>query len=161
MIRRWVVGGREAGSVSIEVVILAPVLMLLILGIVFGGRYALAQQAVQTAASDAARSASIARSAGEAGGAAAGAAAASLANQDLSCASQSVNVDTGAFAAPPGTPGQVSATVTCVVNMSDLAFPGIPGNQTLTSTMTSPLDTYRSRDLGFGISEGFRGGNLR
>ncbi|USQ77787.1 TadE family protein [Ornithinimicrobium cryptoxanthini] len=146
MTRTWGVNAREAGSVSIEVVILAPVLMLFILGIVFGGRYALAQQGVQTAAADAARSASIARSAGEAGDAAASAAASSLANQNLSCASQSVNIDTGAFAAPPGTPGTVSATVTCVVDMSDLAFPGIPGNQTLTSTMTSPLDTYRSRN---------------
>lgn len=136
---------QERGSLSVEVVILAPVLMLFVLGVIFAGRYALAQQAVQSAASEAARSASIARSAGEASGAATGAAAASLANQDVKCASQSVSLDTGAFAQPPGTPGLVSATLTCVVDMSDLAFPGIPGSQTLTSTMSSPLDTYRSR----------------
>ena len=97
------------------------------------------------AAAEAARSASIARSAGEASGSAARAASASLANQDVRCATQSVSVDTGAFAQDPGTPGLVTATVSCQVDMSDLAFPGIPGNRTLEATMSSPIDTYRSR----------------
>lgn len=139
------VRARERGSVAVEVVILAPVLMLFILGVVFAGRYALAQQAVQSAAAEAARAASISRSPAQASGAATGAAAASLANQGLRCASSSVAVDTGAFALRPGIPGEVSATIVCVVDMSDLSFPGIPGNRTLEATMASPLDTYRSR----------------
>ena len=137
--------GRERGAVSVEMVVLGPVLLFFVLAVMFAGRYALAQQSVQAAAAEAARSASIARSAGEASGSATGAASASLANQDLRCASQSVSVDTSVFAQPPGTPGLVTATVSCQVDMSDLAFPGIPGNRTLVSTMSSPVDTYRSR----------------
>jgi Flp pilus assembly protein TadG len=135
----------DRGSVSVEMVVLGPVLVFFVLAVFFAGRYALAQQAVQAAAAEAARAASIARSAGDASGAAASAASASLANQDVPCAPQSVSVDTGAFAQAPGIPGLVSATVSCQVDMSDLAFPGIPGNRTLESTMSSPLDTYRSR----------------
>ncbi|MFK5634217.1 TadE/TadG family type IV pilus assembly protein [Ornithinimicrobium sp. LYQ103] len=145
MTRRAPAAGRDRGSVTVELVVLAPVLLLFVLGVFFAGRYALAQQAVQAAAAEAARAASIARSASEASGTAAGAAAASLANQDVRCLTRSVAVDTSAFAQAPGTPGLVSATVSCQVDMSDLAFPGIPGNRNLESTMSSPLDTYRSR----------------
>lgn len=145
-VHRKAPGGAERGSAVLELVVLAPVLLLFVFLVVFAGRWALAQQAVQAAAAEAARAASIARSAGEAGAAASGAAGASLANQDLRCGSTSVTVDTGAFGAIVGTPGQVSATVTCVVDMSDLAAPGIPGSRTLTSTSSSPLDTYRGRN---------------
>ena len=138
-------GRGDRGAVSVELVILGPVLLLFILAVFFAGRYALAQQAVQAAAAEAARGASIARSADEATGAATGAASASLVNQDVRCATQSVTVDVSAFATSPGTPGLVSATVSCQVDMADLAFPGIPGNRTLEATMSSPIDTYRSR----------------
>jgi Flp pilus assembly protein TadG len=141
---RW--PGDDRGSVSVELVLLGPVLLFFVLAVVFAGRYALAQQSVQAAAAEAARAASIARSAGEASGSATSAASASLTNQDVRCAAQSVSVDTAAFALPPGTPALVAATVSCQVDMSDLAFPGIPGNRTLQSTMTSPVDTYRSRN---------------
>lgn len=136
---------RDRGSVSVEVVILGPVLVFFVLAVFFAGRYALAQQSVQAAASEAARAASIARSAAEASGAATGAASASLTNQDMRCATQTVSVDTTAFTQGPGTPGLIWATVSCQVDMSDLSFPGIPGNRTLESTMSSPIDTYRSR----------------
>ena len=52
---------------------------------------------------------------------------------------------TTGFATPVGTPATVSATVTCVVELSDLALPGVPGTRTVTVTVTSPLDTYRER----------------
>lgn len=136
----------DRGAVAVELVVLGPVLLALVMMIVFAGRWALAQQAVQAASAEAARAASIARSAGEAGAAANGAAAASLTNQNVRCASRSVSLDTGAFAAPVGTPGQVSATVSCVVDMSDLSLPGIPGSRTLTSSSSSPLDTFRGRN---------------
>lgn len=141
----WVRQEREAGSASLEIVVLAPALLLFVFLVIFAGRWALAQQAVQAAASEAARAASIARSAGEAGGSATSAAATSLTNQKVRCATQTVSVDTSGFAVPVGTPATVAATVTCVVDMSDLALPGVPGSRTLTSTMISPLDTFRSR----------------
>jgi len=39
----------------------------------------------------------------------------------------------------------VSASVTCVVRLSDLLVPGLPGSKTLRASFTSPLDPYRSR----------------
>ena len=72
-------------------------------------------------------------------------AAATLANQQLQCATTLVLVDTSGFAKPVGTPAAVTVTVTCVVNLSDVAIPGLPGTLPITATMTSPLDTYRGR----------------
>ena len=54
-------------------------------------------------------------------------------------------MDTSGFASPVGPPANVTATVTCVVNLSDVAVPGLPGTRTITATMTSPLDTFRER----------------
>ena len=53
----------ERGSATLEIVVLAPVLLLFVILVIFAGRWALAQQAVQAAASEAARAAAIARSA--------------------------------------------------------------------------------------------------
>lgn len=117
--------------------------MLLCLLIFTGGRVALAQMAVQSAASEAARSASITRSAGEAHGSATAAANSTLSNQGLVCASRSVLVDTSGFRVPVGTDSTVSVTVTCVVDLSDLSVPGIPGTHAITQQAVSPLDTYR------------------
>jgi hypothetical protein len=55
-------------------------------------------------------------------------------------------VNTAGFAKPVGTPAVVAATVTCVVDLSDLAMPGLPGDRALTSTFTSALDPFRGRD---------------
>lgn len=134
---------RERGSVALEAAILAPAFMLLCLLIFTGGRVALAQMAVQSAAAEGARSASIARSAGEAHGSATAAADSTLSNQGLTCASRSVSVDTSGFGVPVGTDSKVSVTVTCVVDLSDLSVPGVPGTTTVTQQAVSPLDTHR------------------
>jgi Flp pilus assembly protein TadG len=113
----------ERGSVSLELVVLTPGLLLVIGVLIYGGRLELAKQSVQSAASQAAREASIARTQPEANSTADAAATRSLA----------------------GTPATITAEVTCVVNLSDLAVPGVPGSQTVTATADSPLDTYRER----------------
>lgn len=136
----------DRGSAVLEMVILAPVLLLFVVLVIAGGRVTIAQQAVQSAASESARAASIARNPTEAAGKATAAGGASLTNQDVRCATADVTVDTTGFTVTVGTPATVAATVTCVVDLSDLAVPGVPGSHTLTSTMTSPLDTYRSRE---------------
>ncbi len=135
----------DRGSAVVEIVLLAPVLLLFVLMVIFGGRWAIAQQAVQSAASEAARAASLARAPADAAGNATSAATTSLSNQKVRCAPLGATVDTSGFAALVGTDATVSATVTCVVDMSDISAPGIPGSRTLTSTATSPLDTYRGR----------------
>lgn len=136
---------RERGSASIEAVIGVSAFVLLGSLVIAGGRVAIAQASVESAASEAARSASIARTQAEADVTAASGAAASLANQDLRCTSSSVSVDTSGFASPVGTPATVAATVSCAVDVSDVALPGVPGSITITRTMTSPIDTYRER----------------
>ncbi|GAA1988734.1 pilus assembly protein [Isoptericola halotolerans] len=136
----------EEGSSALELVIVVPVILLIFGAIALGGRIAVADLAVDSAAAEAARTASIARTQGEADSSAARAARATLANQDLDCVEgPTVAVDTSQFANAVGTPATVSATVTCRVNLSGLALPGIPGTRVITKTATSPLDTYRER----------------
>jgi Flp pilus assembly protein TadG len=135
----------ERGSASIEAAIGVPAFLLFVALIIGAGRVAIAHQAVEAAAAEAARSASIERAQVVAVRAAGDAAAATLANQQLQCLSTRIDVDTSGFAVPVGTPASVSATVTCVVNLSDVSVPGLPGSLTITETVSSPLDTYRGR----------------
>jgi Flp pilus assembly protein TadG len=135
----------ERGSVSLELVIIAPALLLILGVAIYAGRVSTAGQTVEQAASAAARTASIARTGPAAQTTGDAAARDSLTQQGLRCTSTSINVDTSGFTRPVGTPAAVTVTVTCVVNTSDLAFPGIPGSRMVTGTAVSPLDTYRSR----------------
>ena len=136
---------RERGSEAVEAAVGVPAFLLFVAVIIAAGRVAIAHQAVESAAADAARSASISRTQGEADSAATSGASSSLANQKLQCVSRKVSVDTSGFAAPVGTPATVTATVTCVVNLSDVTIPGLPGSMTIDATVDSPLDTYRER----------------
>jgi Flp pilus assembly protein TadG len=145
MRHRWREDDRDRGSETIEAVIGVPAFLLFIAMIIAGGRVAIAHEAMQSIAADAARSASIARTQAEASSAASASAQTTLTQQGLQCVSERITVDTSGFAVPVGTPATVSATVTCVVNLSDVSFPGLPGHLSLTATMTSPLDTYRER----------------
>lgn len=145
MTPRWPGRGRDAGSTTLEVVVLTPVLLLMLTVLVAAGRLAMAGQGVQLAADQAARSASIARTSTDARSEAVTLATATLAQQSLACTSLTVAVDTSGFGLPVGTPATVSATVTCLVPLGDLALPGVPGTRSVTATAASPLDTYRER----------------
>ena len=135
----------DRGSVALELAVLTPAFLLFFGLLILGGRVAMANQAVSQAADEAARTASIARTQPQANSTAASAARASLSQQSLQCVSTQVGVDTSGFGRPVGTPATVSATVTCVVRLSDLSLPGLPGSRTVTATASSPLDTYRER----------------
>ena len=136
---------REQGSATIEAVIGVPAFLLFVLLIIAAGRIALARQAVEASAAEAARSASISRTQHQAKTDGASGAAISLRNQGVRCASQRVDIDTSGFAAAVGTPAKVTATVTCIADLSDLSIPGLPGTRAITATMSSPIDTYRER----------------
>ena len=136
---------KDRGSAAIETAIGVPAFLLFIALIIGAGRIAIARQAVEAAATEGARSASIERTAAAADHSATTAAGATLANQQLQCVSTQVVVDASGFERPVGTPATVSETVTCVVNLSDVAIPGLPGSLPITETMSSPLDTYRGR----------------
>lgn len=128
-----------------ELVILAPFLLLFISVVVFVGRMAIAKQSVESAAWEAARQASISRAAAYAQSSAHDAARDSLQQQGLECGDMTVSVDVGDFSRAPGRGGEVSATVRCRVRLADLAIPGVPGSRWVDATASSPLDTYRER----------------
>ncbi|WP_407343400.1 TadE/TadG family type IV pilus assembly protein [Pengzhenrongella phosphoraccumulans] len=135
----------DRGSAAIEAAILVPTFTLFLGLLIFAGRTAIAHQGLDAVATDAARSASIARTASQAQAAAEEAVAYSLANNNLRCASSSLELDVSGLSAPIGTPAMVTATVTCTLNLADLSVPGVPGSQTITATMVSPADAWRSR----------------
>jgi hypothetical protein len=110
----------DDGDATLELLILAPVILALIALLVAAGRTSVAQGAVQAAARDALR-------------------------QDSLDCRPVVTVDTAGFGVPVGQPAHVSASVTCTVRLSDLLVPGLPGSKTLRASFTSPLDPYRSR----------------
>jgi Flp pilus assembly protein TadG len=132
----------------VELVILAPALLMFLVLAIYAGRVAMARQSVHAAAADAARSASIARTEATAVGQASAAAEATLASEGLRCAGTQVHLDTSAFRTAAGTAAVVSVTVRCTVDLTDLTglgVPGVPGSRDVAATATSPLDTYRER----------------
>lgn len=135
----------ERGSAAIEAAIGVPAFALFVGLVIFGGRTATTHQALQSAAADAARSASLARKADVARDDAREAATSSITNQKLGCSAIDVAVDTSDFDKQPGVPGSVSVTVSCRLDLSDLAVPGVPGSRILRATMSSPIDTWRER----------------
>ena len=135
----------ERGSAALEAALGVPAFALFVGLVIFGGRTATTHQALQSAAADAARAASLARNADVARADARKAATSSITNQKISCSALDVGVDTSDFDKQPGVPGSVSATVSCRLDLSDLAVPGVPVSRVMRATMSSPLDTWRER----------------
>jgi Flp pilus assembly protein TadG len=136
---------RDRGSATIELVILTPaIITFFVLGLM-AGRFAIAKQAADSAAFDAARTASLSRTEAQARSRARLAAINSFTAQGIRCRTLTVTTDTSGFGTPVGEPAAVRVTVRCVVEMADIAVPGMPGTMTLSSSFVSPLDTYRSR----------------
>jgi Flp pilus assembly protein TadG len=132
-------GDGERGSVTTELVIVTPLLLLLLLFVVALGRMAGSRIDINGAASEAARAASIARTPLAAQDAARQIATAALADQHVTCASLDVSTDTTAF--QPG--GTVTVTVRCEVKLGDLTGLRLPSAKTLTATASAPIDRYR------------------
>jgi len=137
---------RERGSAAAELVLVTPFLVLLLLFAVAAGRLVQARLDVDGAAQQAARAASLARTPAAASVQAQQVAQAALAGQSVTCNPAAITPDLGSFT--PG--GEVSVRVTCTVRLSDLSLLHIPGTETITSTFTSPIDTYRGDALGPG-----------
>ncbi|WP_255363494.1 TadE/TadG family type IV pilus assembly protein [Geodermatophilus sp. DSM 45219] len=130
---------------SVELALLSPALLLLLSFAIVAGRTQIADGAVQEAARAAAREASLARDAATAAALADAQAQRTLAAQDLRCQRTTVDIDTAGFFAPPGQPGDVTVSITCVVGMADVLAPGLPGSVTVEASFTSPVDAYRER----------------
>ena len=136
--------GADDGSASLELVILAPVLLGLIALVIAAGRTTIAQSAVNAAARDAARQASISLTPSAAEAAAEASARDALLRDGLNCIPVA-ETDISQFGIVPGIPAAVTATVSCTVPLADLALPGLPGSVRLQAVFISPLDIYRSR----------------
>ena len=146
-------GSRERGSVSVEVAVLTPALVVMVVLLIVAGRVQLAGGAVENAAAAAARAASLQRSPAAARRVADDVARQTLAEQHLDCQLTTVRLDTSGYAVPAGQAATVQVEVSCVVRLADVGLPGMPGAKTMRYTATSPLDPYRARVLGFVISD--------
>jgi Flp pilus assembly protein TadG len=131
--------GDERGSVTVELVLVTPLLILLLLFVVALGRVASARIDVNGAAAQAARAASIARDPESATNAAQATATAALAGDHVTCANLQVATDTGGF----GAGGTVAVTVTCNVDLADLAGLRLPASTAISARSVSVVDTYR------------------
>jgi Flp pilus assembly protein TadG len=123
----------EHGSMAVEVVILAPVLLMFAMLVVAGGRYVGVQGDIEAAARDAARAAALESTSGAAERAARATIAASLDGSDC-------QVGYHADFRPDGT---ISVRVACDVPYGDLALIGLPGHVTVDAESHVRLDPYR------------------
>lgn len=129
-------GGADRGVSTIEVVILAPVIILFILVLVGFGQLVDGRGAVDGAARDAARAGSIQRSQRVANAESLAAAQADLKNICVSGTLQVTQVSAG-FKADTLYKVQVSCTIRGLRNL------GLDIRKTITSTAVSPLDPFR------------------
>ncbi|WP_051060603.1 TadE/TadG family type IV pilus assembly protein [Nocardiopsis baichengensis] len=140
--------GRERGSAAVELMAVAPVLILAALLMVAAGRQVSAAMDTASAAHSAARAAALATE-GHRQGAAEAQAEASLAERGLACRHHRVSVRT---LGPERAPSAV-ATLTCRIALRDLAPLGLGGHTTLARTSSAPIDPYRDAQPGSADSE--------
>jgi len=133
----------QAGSTSLEVVVLTPAMILLVLLLVIGGRLAETRIAVQGAARSAARSASFERTPGKAMDAAQTSAESSLKDRKLTCNPMNIVTDTGDFR--PG--GIVRVTVECTVDLADLRALSVGPTKLVRASFSEPIDRFREAKL--------------
>lgn len=130
------------GSVTTELVLLTPILLVLLGFVVFAGRLGTVQQQVLAAADEGARAASL-RGDPDAGRAAGITAVDSnLADAGVECAGLTVEVDTDFFHRG----GAVTVTVRCDVGLDDVVFAGMPGTRQYEASATEVIDLHRGGD---------------
>jgi Flp pilus assembly protein TadG len=126
----------ERGSMAVELVILAPVLMMFAMLVVAGGRYVGAEGDVEAAARDAARAASLESDRGAAIQAANATVVASLDEIDGADCRHTISTEWEAD-------GFVRVRVSCDVPYGDLGLLGLPGHVTVDAESYVRLDPYR------------------
>ncbi|MGI5206229.1 TadE/TadG family type IV pilus assembly protein [Spirillospora sp. CA-108201] len=135
---------RDAGNAAVEVAILAPLFITFLAGLLVAMRVQHGGAVVAQAAADAARHASIARTPARARADATSSAMATLSDRGLHCR-PTVQLDLSGFHRSVGQAGTVSARITCVIRLTDVALPSMPGSRTVTKTHRSPVDPYRGK----------------
>ena len=136
----------DRGSVTTEMVLITPLVLLLMQFLVFSGRFVDARSDVVSASRDAARAASIQRSSGDAEAIAAQTVQTALAAEGIRC--QPNPIVQVSFTGPNGggfAPGNfVHVAVTCGVRLSDLAWLNIPGTRSSRVEAVEVIDVFRS-----------------
>ena len=123
-----------------ELVVLTPVLLVVLLTSLVFGRIVEARQQVVEAARAGAEAAAVLPTVGTAQWVGTINSEIDLIGRTHTCANATIAIDTSHFT--PG--GFVTAHVSCLVTLSDIGFPGLPGSTTVTASATAPLDPYRS-----------------
>jgi Flp pilus assembly protein TadG len=137
--RGWRCASTDAGSLSVELVIAVP-LLLLVLSLVFAyGRIAQVTGSVEAGARDAARLATQARTSDDARSAAEATLQELAASSGGPCRDIQVDVEPVEFAPDVS----VTVTVDCDYSLADLGLPGVPGTLHAGALFTSPLDPNR------------------
>lgn len=144
--RRW--QRDQRGTMTLEVVLLAPVFVALLALMFAMGRWAQTESLVDQAARDAARAATAQNSRSQAPAVAAEVVQETLAEAPSRCQETAVPVfEPSSEAFEPvayGAEGQsYSVTVTCQVDLSELGLFFWPAEVSIQQTFTSPLDRYR------------------
>ncbi len=132
----------EAGSMSLEFVILAPVLIALLLLLAIGGRLSETRIAVQGAARSAARAASLEREAGDATEASKKSAESWLKERELTCSPMSIATNTERFKPSTGV-GFVTVAVECTVSLVGFELLAAPTSTVVRGSFTEPIDRFR------------------
>lgn len=125
---------------TVELVVLTPVIVLFALLAVGMGRLEQARQELADAAQSGAQAASVVPVPGQAAAAAAESATPAVVDQTHVCAQPQISTDTSTFF--PN--GSVRVTVTCQVALADLLVPGMPGSISVGATQQAPVDPYRA-----------------
>lgn len=133
---------KDRGSMSVEFIIAAPMLVMLLLLIAFAGQWFNNTNQVGAAARDAARTASNIVHWPDVQSAATAAAAADLTG--VCSGDPTVTIDQPA-AGDWATAGQIEVTVSCVVPQSMFNYIGVTGSHTFTAVAYAPLDPYSYR----------------
>ena len=125
----------DRGTMAIEMVILAPILLMFVLLVVAFGRYVAVRGDVEAASRDAVRAATMERDSGLAATVATQTANAALGGRWTCTAAER----SGAFTSG----GTITITLTCQVPWSGLGLIGLSGSKTVEATSSAPLDLYR------------------
>ena len=129
----------DRGSAAVELAVLAPAFVALVLLVVIAGRVSTVRGDVARVAGDAARAASLRQTPAAATLDAATAVDDARVGGASGCASVATAVDTARF--EPG--GSVAVTVTCEVDLADVALLAVPGRVRVSSTAVEVIDLYR------------------
>ena len=130
----------DSGGLTVELVVITPVLVIMAVAMVAFGRVSEARQQVVEASRAGAQAAAVLPSASSAESGSAVEAAIGLSGHPRSCGNPQIVTDVSHFF--PG--GYVTVTVLCQVALSDVSVPGIPGSTTVRASSTAPIDPYRS-----------------